>query len=154
MLIAKINDNSPYIPQIAALLHWEWSSLPRWSTQEGIQQRFITRNQPDSEEFTLVAYVEDGQLLGTASVIVHELDDRPERKFWLGEVFTPPEHRGKGVGSALTKACVTHAQEQGIKQLYLYTPDQQSLYQKLGWQEIEKREVSGEWVSVMSLNID
>ncbi|MGO1236963.1 MAG: GNAT family N-acetyltransferase, partial [Hafnia alvei] len=81
MLIAKINDNSPYISQIAALLHWEWSSLPRWSTQEGIQQRFITRNQPDSEEFTLVAYVEDGQLLGTASVIVHELDDRPERKF-------------------------------------------------------------------------
>ncbi|MDN6019776.1 MAG: GNAT family N-acetyltransferase [Enterobacterales bacterium] len=154
MLIAKINDNSPYISQIAALLHWEWSSLPRWSTQEGIQQRFITRNQPDSEEFTLVAYVEDGQLLGTASVIVHELDDRPERKFWLGEVFTPPEHRGKGVGSALTKACVAHAQEQGIKQLYLYTPDQQSLYLKLGWQEIEKREVSGEWVSVMSLNID
>ena len=93
MLIEKIDDNSPYIPQIAALLHWEWSSLPRWSTQEGIQQRFIKRNHVDSEEFTLVAYVEDGQLLGTASVIVHELDDRPERRFWLGEVFTPPEHR-------------------------------------------------------------
>lgn len=154
MLIEKIDDNSPYIPQIAALLHWEWSSLPRWSTQEGIQQRFIKRNHVDSEEFTLVACVEDGQLLGTASVIVHELDDRPERRFWLGEVFTPPEHRGKGVGSALTKACVAQAQQKGIKQLYLYTPDQQKLYQRLCWKEIEKREVSGEWVSVMSLDLD
>lgn len=89
MLIEKIDDNSPYIPQIAALLHWEWSSLPRWSTQEGIQQRFIKRNHVDSEEFTLVAYVEDGQLLGTASVIVHELMTVLNADFGLVKFLRP-----------------------------------------------------------------
>lgn len=139
--------------EIARLLHSEWSEFANWSSLASISQRLQERNQHDSGSFTLIACDTDGTLTGTASVIEYELDDRPERRYWLGEVFTPREWRGKGVGSSLVKACITRARSQQMAALWLYTPDQQALYRRLGWQDVEQRTVSGEWVTVMMLSL-
>ncbi|MBK0032770.1 GNAT family N-acetyltransferase [Erwinia sp. S43] len=139
--------------EIAQLLHSEWSALQNWSSIARINERLLLRNHPDRSSFTLLADHADGSLMGTASVIEYELDDDPSRRFWLGEVFTPVAWRGKGVGSALVNACIQYARNDRMDSLWLYTPDKQSLYQRLGWREIEQREVSGEWVSVIVLNL-
>lgn len=137
--------------EIARLLHSEWSALPNWSSLPAISQRLQQRNRHDAVTFTLLSCADDGTLMGTASVIEYELDDKPERRYWLGEVFTPREWRGKGVGSALVNACVARARDSGIDALWLYTPDQQPLYRRLGWQDAGQRWVSEEWVTLMVL---
>jgi predicted N-acetyltransferase YhbS len=139
--------------EIARLLHSEWSALPAWSSLSAISQRLQQRNCEEKDSFTLIACHADGTLTGTASVIEYELDDRPERRYWLGEVFTPREWRGQGVGSALVNACIARAGEQRIEALWLYTPDQQALYRRLGWQDVEQRTVCGESVTVMVLRL-
>lgn len=97
----------------------------------------------------LIALDENEQVVGTAGVMRYELSDVAERKYWLGEVFTCHHLRGKGIGSALVKACIERSRAAGIDTLWLYTPDQQGLYGRLGWLEAERREVNGEWVSIM-----
>lgn len=139
--------------EIARLLFSEWSELPNWSCLSTISQRLQQRNRVETGSFTLIACDGDGTLTGTASVIEHELDDKPERHYWLGEVFTPIAWRGKGVGSSLVQACIERARAQKMDALWLYTPDQQALYRRLGWQDVEQRIVSGESVTVMVLRL-
>jgi GNAT superfamily N-acetyltransferase len=57
---------------------------------------------------------------------------------WLGGVFVLPEHRRRGVASALCRAAEEKAWSLGFKALYLFTPDQQSLYARLGWKKAER----------------
>lgn len=83
----------------------------------------------------LVAH-EDGIFLGTAAIRSHDLDDRPDLTPWLGGVFVLPEHRGKGIASALCLAIKLRAHAMGLSQLYLFTPDQQGLYERLGWRHV------------------
>ena len=88
-------------------------------------------------------------LLGTASVKLFELPSHHDKTHWLGEVFIPKVMRGRGIGSALITDCVRRSIDIGIQALYLYTPDQQKLYERFGWREVEQSMVDGEAVSVM-----
>jgi predicted GNAT family acetyltransferase len=71
---------------------------------------------------------------------------------WVGEIFVRPEHRGKGLGSRVTQALSEYAFARGVQALYLYTPDQQSLYARLGWAEVSTEAVNHEVVSIMVLS--
>ena len=149
MRIEPLSANRQRIDELAALLHLEWQDFPPWSCRETISRRLEQRCEPQHPGMALLALSPQQEILGTASLIVYELADKPERKFWMGEVFTHPQHRGQGVARRLIDHCVAHCRQQQIAELYLYTPDQQLLYQKLGWQPVELREVCGEDVTVM-----
>ena len=83
------------------------------------------------------------------SLICYELKDDPARIYWLGEVITRSTHRGQGIGTELIKRIIELAAQQDITEIWLYTPDKQSLYRNLGWVEQEQRVVAGELVTVM-----
>lgn len=101
--------------------------------------------------FTLVALGDDDAFFGTASVKMFELPDHRDKMHWLGEVFIPSELRGRGIGTKLIQACIVESRRIGLSTLYLYTPDQQAIYARLGWQELERDTVNGEDVSIMGL---
>ncbi|WP_459176106.1 GNAT family N-acetyltransferase [Ewingella americana] len=147
--IASLADVPQYLEVITQHLHGEWSDFPHWAQKDYIRQRLEQRIASRGRQFVLVAFDENDQVTGTASVMRYELDDVPERKYWLGEVFTCHAMRGKGIGSALVKACIARASQTDVDTLWLYTPDQQALYARLGWQEVETREVDNEQVTVM-----
>ncbi|MEG3080989.1 GNAT family N-acetyltransferase [Halomonas sp. 5021] len=88
--------------------------------------------------------------VGTASLIADDMSIRRELAPWLASVFVVPEWRGRGIASALVRRVEAEAVENGIEHFYLYTPDQQSLYRHLGWQDVESLEYRGETVTVMS----
>lgn len=88
--------------------------------------------------------------VGTASLIADDMSIRRELTPWLASVFVVPEWRGQGIASALVKRVEIEALENGIEHFYLYTPDQQALYRRLGWQDVESLEYRGETVTVMS----
>jgi len=96
----------------------------------------------------------ENNVVAAGSLICYELNDNPQRMYWLGEVITRPSHRGKGIGTTLVKRLIKHACEQNIAELWLYTPDMQPLYRKLGWVDEETRIVAEESVTVMVLNIN
>jgi N-acetylglutamate synthase-like GNAT family acetyltransferase len=49
-----------------------------------------------------------------------------------------PALRNKGVGSRLVVRAMQEANRLGHNDLYLFTPDRQTFYARLGWREIEK----------------
>lgn len=139
------------VDELAELLHQEWGAFAQWSNRDAISRRLAERSEPGHHRgIVLLALSPQRQILGTASLTLYELADKPERQYWLSEVFTHPQHRGQGIARSLIARCIEHGRSQGIDELYLYTPDQQALYQKLGWHPLEQRRVAGETVTVMS----
>ncbi|NOU13132.1 MAG: GNAT family N-acetyltransferase, partial [Methylococcaceae bacterium] len=80
-------------------------------------------------------------------------DTRPELTPWLASVFVAPKHRNNGVGSQLVKNVMQQAKEAGINELYLFTPDRETFYQKLGWSVLAKEDYRGHAVTVMSVKL-
>ncbi|MFO6298966.1 GNAT family N-acetyltransferase [Rahnella selenatireducens] len=151
--IVSLADVPQYLDVVTEYLHGEWSDFPHWAQKEYIRQRLIQRMNSRGRQCVLIALDEDEQVVGTAGVMRYELSDVAERKYWLGEVFTPRHLRGKGIGTALVKACISRSRDAGLETLWLYTPDQQGLYGSLGWQEVENREVDNEQVTVMQRSL-
>lgn len=63
----------------------------------------------------------------------------------VGPVFTPPEHRRRGFGAAVTSACTAAALEQDAQQVVLFTdqanPASNSIYQQIGFRPLSDRSV-------------
>ncbi|PLR26099.1 GNAT family N-acetyltransferase [Pantoea endophytica] len=153
MHISLLAQQPQFLDAVTQMLHQEWSDFPNWRDAAVIEQRLQARNAVEAKTLTLVATTSDGELMAIASIIHYELHDIAEREFWLGEVITAATHRGKGLASGLVTRLITEARQRGITALWLYTPDQQALYRRFGWQDVEQREIAHEDVTVMVLNI-
>ena len=87
----------------------------------------------------LVARAEDGEIVGTATVII--VATAASWVARLEEVVVDAEARGKGVGAALTSAAIEVARERGVEHLELTTAPRREaanrLYQRLGFKRRE-----------------
>ena len=151
MRLEPLFNQRQRIDELALLLHNEWGNLPPWSSLTVIVERLFGANPGVPFPWTIVALSDQDQLLGTASLKLWELSDHPDKEHWLGEVFVRREWRGRGVGTALIRESIDYVRAAGVTDLYLYTPDQQSLYRRFGWVAIEQAQVNGESVAVMKL---
>lgn len=140
------------VGELALLLNQEWGELSPWAAVPEIESRLAAQLHSQSVPFTLLALGEQDVLVGSASVKLFEIPERLEM-YWLGEVIVRPEARGQGIGSALIRACVAECQRFGLPELHLYTPNQQALYARMGWDELEQAVVNGEKVSIMRLRL-
>ena len=66
------------------------------------------------------------------------MDTRPDLYPWLASVFVPAAHRQRGIGSALVRRAMEEAHSIGVPSLYLFTPDRERLYARIGWSVIER----------------
>lgn len=151
MKIDFLAEHPQLISTLARLLHEEWGDLKPWSNVSRVEARIAASAQRNGVPATFVAVADDGSLIGSASLKFLELPAHPDKQYWLGEVFVRKEYRRKGIGSKLISACIRYAGSIGISVLYLYTPDQATLYQQYGWEPIETDVVNGEDVKVMRL---
>jgi N-acetylglutamate synthase-like GNAT family acetyltransferase len=97
--------------------------------------------------FALVAH--DGEtFLGTVSVIVSDLAERPQWTPWVAAVWVEPQSRGRGIGGALVNRATADCFALGVGRAYLCArPQRSSFYERLGWLAIE-REVGPHQLSV------
>lgn len=72
---------------------------------------------------------------------------------WIGLLYTQKEYRNKGFGSILLKEIERCAIEKDLKKIYLYTFTAESLYQRLGWKEIERAMYKDHDTAVMEKNL-
>jgi ribosomal protein S18 acetylase RimI-like enzyme len=79
----------------------------------------------------------DSLLVGTVATMVYE-----DRLAWIGMVVVDPEHRGRGLGTALLERAIRHLDSRGIRCMKLdATPYGKPLYERFGFMseyEIER----------------
>ena len=137
MNLEYLEHHARHIPTLARWHHDQWSYLNPQRTlakrAERLQTHLGGRQMP-----TTVVAVEGESLLGSASLIEHDLPTRTDLSPWLASVYVPQEHRRRGIGSALVRRIVEEAEALEYEKLYLFTMDQERLYAGLGWGTFER----------------
>jgi N-acetylglutamate synthase-like GNAT family acetyltransferase len=136
MLITYLADYPQYLPNVAGWVFDEWGWEMPGSTLENIQAEFSMHLNRDRIPLTMLALVEQ-RPVGTASIFLHDMDSRMELTPWLAAVYVVPEFRGQGIGSQLVTAIEAAAIGLQLERLYLFTPDQEAFYARLGWSVLE-----------------
>ncbi|MGE0652464.1 MAG: GNAT family N-acetyltransferase [Alphaproteobacteria bacterium] len=95
----------------------------------------------------------DGKPAGTVSVNLDDMSTRPDLGPWVANLYVDPAFRGRGVGSALVRAAEDAARAAGHARIFLYTPDQERMYTRLGWRVIDRDVYDGEDVAVMTKDL-
>ena len=152
MKIEYLADNIALVPIIAHWHHEEWGYFnPGDSVEKRITnlQTHLGREQIPTTFISLSG----GILLGSASLIAHNMDTRMDLSPWLASIYVLPESRGQGIGTALVERVIEEAVELGIETLYLFTPDREGFFANLGWSVVEHTEYREQKVVIMALHI-
>lgn len=134
--IASIADHPGAVDTLAAWHHAEWGELMApWSLEDARRElrEHVAAN--SGYPATLLALRDDGQVLGSVSLIPTDAPEFAEYTPWLASLYVAPTARGAGVGSALVRAIVDHAHRLGFEMLHLFTPGSPQIYLRCGWRE-------------------
>lgn len=152
MEIAYLADHQELIPQLAAWFHAEFGYLqPEWSRQDVIEV-LAKRIHRDRIPLALLA-LEEGKLLGTVSLKIHDMDTRLDLSPWLAGLYVSSDRRGEGIGAKLVCGVENKAHELGVQELYLYTPKSEHFYLRLDWEVKERLEYHNYPVTLMHKTI-
>jgi GNAT superfamily N-acetyltransferase len=149
MNIEYLADRPEFVPTLARWHYQEWANLRPGDSMEARILRLQGWCGRGRVPLTVIA-LSDDKLLGSASLIEHDMDSRLELTPWLAGVFVAPKHRRKGVGATLVRRILDEATSLHVSRLYLYTVDSTSFYANLGWSVLEHTAYRGKEVSIMS----
>lgn len=135
--IHPLTARPEHIPALAAWHFAQWGELNPANDVAARVVRFQTHLQGDGIPQTFVA-CEGAKLLGSASLVFHDLDIRPQYTPWLASVYVDSSERSRGVGRALVKRVMQAARDLNVPTLYLFTLDREAFYASLGWETIER----------------
>ncbi|MEQ9462350.1 MAG: GNAT family N-acetyltransferase [Haliea sp.] len=94
--------------------------------------------------------VADGAVIGSVSLIEHDLDSRPELTPWLANLWVERAWRGRGLGKQLVLHACEQGYQRGLQRLYLYTPEHAAFYRALGWEMLAVSTKNGVPITLMS----
>ncbi|HEX4629953.1 MAG TPA: GNAT family N-acetyltransferase [Chthoniobacterales bacterium] len=133
--ISYLVDHPEYVPQLAQWLFEQWGAILGEETPAARIKKLQTHLNRDELPIAWVAHA-NGQVLGTAALRVHDLEDREDLTPWLGGVLVGPQFRGRGIGEALCAAVEEQARSRGIDTLYLFTLNLQAWYSGQDWRPL------------------
>jgi len=151
MEILNLGERKEHLAALAAWHHKQWAYLHENDSVERRIAELTDEFDSNGIPRTFVA-VSGDLLLGSASIIVYDMDTRMDLTPWLASVIVAPEQRRKGIGSALVRHVMKEAQKLGLQRLYLFTPDRAEFYERLGWSRFESIEYHGHPVEIMTIN--
>lgn len=146
--IVRLNTDSDHVATVASWTYAEWGHLHPGSTADSWCEAF-RRECGDGGVPSVFVAMAGHRPVGTAALMAEDMDSRRELTPWLASVFVLPEWRGRGIAARLIRRVEEEAADSGFSQFYLYTPDQQGLYRRLGWQDHEALSYRGEEVTIM-----
>ena len=134
--IAYLADHPEVIPTLVKWFQAQWPDYYAGRTPADIAQDFSAEANRTGIPIRLVAFT-DGALAGTITPREHALQDFPEFQPGLGGLFVESHQRGHGVGTALVKAGMQVAREQGYARIFTATATANSILERLGWQPVQ-----------------
>lgn len=151
ILIDNLANHPEFIPKLAYWFHAEWGHFHPQTTVEqriaNLEERCV---QTSRLPLTLIARMGD-HVVGTASLVKHDMEVHVELTPWLSSVYVDTRHRKQGIGSQLVKRIVQEAANINAKILYLFTPDRQNFYARMGWQLLYREKYRGQQVVLMRI---
>lgn len=144
IIISSLEEHPNECGIVADWILSEWGKLPILDYFEAIAN---SKGWAHSFPHSLVAHAK-GSIVGTVSILLDDLETRPEFNPWLGCLYVHPEWRRRGIGTSLLTAAEKLATIRWrISDLYLFTENQTALYAKHGWKIVEtdhyrKREIT------------
>jgi N-acetylglutamate synthase-like GNAT family acetyltransferase len=103
----------------------------------------------DRIPLTVVA-LEGDEVLGSASLIPHDMETRMELTPWLAGVFVGEAYRRRGIGAELVRRILSEAAKFKVPLLYLYTVRSEKFYAALGWELQERTSYREQKVVIMT----
>ena len=137
------------LPLIAEWQLAEFGHLYPTDTLADRMTRLAGALQTKALPLALVALSNDGEPVGSASLqrstLTHD-DLSP----WLSAMVVPSCYRGQGIASALALWAVKEARRLGFPAVYLFTPHNEALYSRPGWERLEVATHRGTRLTIMS----
>ena len=149
MRISYLAENPELAEQLIPGLLEHWAYI--FPNQTAAERAAKFRTHLNRDELPIAWVAHDGNTaLGTAALRKFDLEGREDLSPWLGGVFVLPAYRGRGIAAALCRVVEGKAHGQGVPRLYLFTHGQEALYERLGWNTLEKMTWYGRRCSIMS----
>jgi predicted N-acetyltransferase YhbS len=148
MKIEYLCDNEQHVPTLAAWHHAQFGYLSPNSTLASRQEKLEATCRKDALPITLIALSDEGDLLGSASILITTITHQHLTP-WLSTVFVAEKFRGHGIASGLSLRMIGEAKRLGYDQLYLFTPHNERLYARLGWETFGRATHNGTEVVLM-----
>ncbi len=149
LTISLLKDCPQHLPLVACWIYDEWGYLIQDLTMKQVEARLQNHLNGDLIPLTVVG-IQDHFPVGTASLMIEDMSSRLDLSPWLASVYVLPEYRKQGIGSQLVSAVEEIGQRLGFQKLYLFTPDQERFYARLGWVVFDHAEYRGQQVVIMS----
>ncbi|QUS38379.1 GNAT family N-acetyltransferase [Tardiphaga alba] len=113
-----------------------------WWKRHGVPEAYIVerlRENMAGNDLPIAFVAHRGAtFLGTASLLVSDLDERRQYTPWVAAVWIEPDARGQGLAPALIAHACAEAFARGHGRVYLCAvPVRRSYYMALGWEPIE-----------------
>jgi len=143
----------PELVRVLARLHYEeWSYLRPGESREERTSR-LRGCMGHREIPTVVVALDNEVLLGSAMLVLKDLDTHRQLSPWLAAVYVIREFRGQGVATSLVRRIIDEAEALGIRKLYLYTPSAERFFSRQGWSVMEHALFHDTTVAVMCYEI-
>ena len=133
--IVRIAERPDLVPMVAQWLWDEWH-LDAGDLFEATRDAVAASVSPSGPPQTFVLLV-DNRPVGTASLVAHDLDERPDLTPWLAGVLVIPEARGRGHVIHLIQAVEVACRSAGVGTVWLHTTDAERVYARVGWHTVE-----------------
>jgi predicted N-acetyltransferase YhbS len=151
--IDYLANHPQFIPTLARWHHAQWGYLHPGQTLADraleLRQQAQQRGIP-----TAVVAISEGTVLASALLTESDMDTHPELTPWLASVYVDAEHRRRGIGSTVVQRIIEEARALHVPVLYLFTPDRESFYARLGWRVRGRELYHGEAVVLMELALE
>jgi GNAT superfamily N-acetyltransferase len=135
--IEYLSDHPHRLREIAELHYGEWPSPELGDSVDAREKKLSVCCSCREIPFGVIALNEE-DLCGFALLVLQDFELRANLSPWLAGVFVRPDHRKRGVGSALVERIQHEAKALGFKALYLYTAHAEAFYARLRWRVIER----------------
>ena len=135
IMIGFLADYPDTIPTLAKWFRAQWPAYYADMSQAELEQDFLEDVSRNSLPSRLVAF-ESNELVGT--IILREQPRfPPEFQPELGGLYVVESHRGRGVATALVRAGMKLALDQGYKAVFATTVAAAGILEHLGWEFVK-----------------
>ena len=150
--VAYLADHADQVVALAAALHAQDREYYGARTPADVAADLALSLQREALPLALMA-LRDGIVLGTATLSYDSITTHPHLGPWLAAFYVRPELRGRGIGRKLVASIEAAAQRLGFAQLYAGSGRAASLFERAGWQVLERVSYHGEEIAILGRDL-